>query len=257
MTPTLYRTFHEFNPEMKLIALGGEPVEDIVPPDFELYNMYGQSESGFIVALQRIHQPQQEAPVGLPQNEHIRVHILDENGEPVRDGELGELCYENPYFRGYIGREEETEHILRNGVLHSGDLCRRLSDGTLQLAGRNDDMVKIHGLQVRTAEIEKAVLRCCDAQQAVVRCLTESTRVFICVYYTGKADISPEDARAKLRGQLPVHMVPTHFIRLERIPTNRNGKVDIQKLRRDRAEIRRQRKIRSRKAGYRGRYRYL
>ena len=230
MTPTLYRTFHEFNPEMKLIALGGEPVEDIVPPDFELYNMYGQSESGFIVALQRIHQPQQEAPVGLPQNEHIRVHILDENGEPVRDGELGELCYENPYFRGYIGREEETEHILRNGVLHSGDLCRRLSDGTLQLAGRNDDMVKIHGLQVRTAEIEKAVLRCCDAQQAVVRCLTESTRVFICVYYTGKADISPEDARAKLRGQLPVHMVPTHFIRLERIPTNRNGKVDIQKL---------------------------
>ena len=54
--------------------------------------------------------------------------------------------------------------------------------------------------------------------------------MFICVYYTGKADISPEDARAKLRGQLPVHMVPTHFIRLERIPTNRNGKVDIQKL---------------------------
>lgn len=230
MTPTLYQAIHEFNPEMKTVVLGGEPLTGVAPRGFELFNMYGQSESGFVVALYKVEKAQRELPIGCPQLESIQVQILDEACEPVENGETGELCYKNPFFRGYVGMEEETKHVLRGGILHTGDLCKRLPNGALLLTGRNDDMVKIHGLQVSTSEIEAAVLRSYNADQVFVRCITESTRVFICVYYTGTVSIPPEEARGRLGKHLPAHMLPTHFFHLAQIPTNRNGKVDVQRL---------------------------
>lgn len=230
MTPTLYRTFHDFNPEMRGVVLGGEPVSDIESMDYDLYNMYGQSESGFVVAMQKINGTGAEATIGTPQAEGIRTQVLDEAGRPVQNGEVGELCYENPWFRGYVGLEAETQRVLRGGLVHSGDLCRRLSDGALSMIEHGDNLLKIHGLWYNPFEIESAIARCFDVDWVFVRILTESTKVFICVYYTGKATLSMADAREKLRGQLPDYLLPTHFYRLSRVPANRNGKVDHREL---------------------------
>lgn len=238
MTPALYRVYHDFNPQMRAVILGGEAVPDDLliqtgeagEKGMDLYNMYGQSESGFVVTMQRLGGAQHPASAGLPQSDSIRVLILDEDGHPVKDGETGELCYENPFFRGYVGMEDETRRVLRNGLIHSGDLCRHLPDGTIRITGRMDDMVKIHGLQVRPSEIEDAISQCFDVSGVVVRCTEQATKVFICAYYTGETELSPVLAREKLASHLPGHMLPTHFFHVSRISFNQNGKADYESL---------------------------
>jgi acyl-coenzyme A synthetase/AMP-(fatty) acid ligase len=180
--------------------------------------------------MQRLGGAQHPASAGLPQSDSIRVLILDEDGHPVKDGETGELCYENPFFRGYVGMEDETRRVLRNGLIHSGDLCRHLPDGTIRITGRMDDMVKIHGLQVRPSEIEDSISQCFDVSGVVVRCTEQATKVFICAYYTGETELSPVLAREKLAGHLPGYMLPTHFFHVSRIPFNQNGKADYESL---------------------------
>ena len=80
--------------------------------------------------------------------------LLDEDGREAAPGEEGEICFYNPFFRGYIGLPEETEQAKRGGIYHSGDLGRFDDRGQLLLTGRVNDMIKINGNRVEPAEIE-------------------------------------------------------------------------------------------------------
>ena len=83
--------------------------------------------------------------------------LLDEDGNPVPDNETGELCFRNEYVRGYMNLPEETGKAFVNGIYHSGDLAKKLSDGNLVLLGRSNDMIKVNGNRIEPAEIEAAV----------------------------------------------------------------------------------------------------
>jgi acyl-CoA synthetase (AMP-forming)/AMP-acid ligase II len=85
------------------------------------------------------------------------ILLLDENGNQVPEGETGELCFINPYVRGYINLPEETAKAFVNGLYHTGDLARKDENGNLILLGRNTDMIKINGNRIEPAEIEAAV----------------------------------------------------------------------------------------------------
>lgn len=232
MTPAYYRLLDEVNHEMRVIILGGERVRDIksVNDNVKLYNMYAQSESGFVVALHLIENEDADIPVGRPGMEEINLKVLDENGSPVGVGEAGEICYENPYFRGYIGTEEGTDTTQNDGIFHSGDIGKLLESGEILLTGRKDDMVKVHGLWMNPTEIEGAIKLRFGANWVNVRCITEKTKVYICVYYTGKSEIDVMSAREGLKGLLPEYMLPTHFFHLEKLPVNKNGKVNLREL---------------------------
>lgn len=81
---------------------------------------------------------------------------IDEAGREVPDGEAEEICFENPFFRGYVHLPEETARVMRDGVFHSGDMGRRLPDGNIVVTGRLNTMVKINGNRVEPGEIEAA-----------------------------------------------------------------------------------------------------
>ena len=83
--------------------------------------------------------------------------LLREDGSEAADGETGELCFVNPYVRGYINLPEETKKAFVNGVYHSGDLATLDANGNYVLLGRSGDMIKINGNRIEPAEIEAAV----------------------------------------------------------------------------------------------------
>ena len=231
MTPSLYRTVRSFNPEMQRVFLGGEKVESIEEtPSFRLYNSYAQSETGFLLTLYPIEKAMEEVPVGQPQGRAVEVRILDEDGKEVREGEVGEICYENPYFRGYTDVKEEANQALKKGLFHSGDMGRALPDGNIVLLGRKDEMVKINGIRVEPSAMEAAFRKVLPVREVRVRCLMEGNRVFICAYYTGEEELEVQKVRASLSEVLPSYMLPTHFFHLKEIPVNRNGKLDIESL---------------------------
>ncbi|MCY8944265.1 non-ribosomal peptide synthetase, partial [Bacillus atrophaeus] len=135
--------------------------------------------------------------------------------------------------RGYLRRPHLTaERFIENPyspgslMYKTGDVVRRLSDGTIEFIGRADDQVKIRGYRIELKEIETVLLGVSGIQEAVVLGVSEGGLQELCAYY--KADKAYEGAeiRKLLAKKLPSHMLPAYFVQIESIPLTANGKTD-------------------------------
>ncbi len=87
---------------------------------------------------------------------HGRIMVADENDQPVRPGEVGEILVGGPQnMSGYWNRPSESAAALRNGWLHTGDIGRLDDEGYLYVVDRVKDMLISGGLNVYPAEIER------------------------------------------------------------------------------------------------------
>jgi len=229
MTPSLYRTCGAFNPQMAWLILGGEPCSGIFSDHIRIYNLYSSSEAGRDVLTYRIEQPMEVTPVGKSQwGEEIL--LLDEQGEPVPEGQSGEICYRNEFVRGYIGLPEKTAEAWRGGLYHTGDIAKRLPDGNVVLQGRNDDMIKILGNRIEPAEIEQVAKKVLNLNWAVAKGFVAAERSFVVLYYQEEPAFPDQECRRLLSDWLPGYMIPSYFIRLSQVPLLPNGKLDRKAL---------------------------
>ena len=214
-------------PSLKTLVTGSEAANGVWFEGVRLINNYGMSEAGFHVAQFEMDRMYDITPIGKPVFDDIRIRLLDEDGLEVPDGQAGEICFDNPFFRGYVNLPEETEKALRGGVFHSGDMGKRLPDGNIVVTGGLNTMVKINGNRVEPGEIEAAMRRIPGIMNAAVRDFEGDRRqVFLCAYYVAGADVDEGTLRKRLKQSLPHYMIPAYFMRLDRIPLNGNGKVD-------------------------------
>lgn len=90
----------------------------------------------------------------------VTVTLLDEQGEPVPTGEVGELCVRSPLvMNGYWKQPELTAETLRGGWLHTGDMARRDEYGYYHLVDRRKDMIISGGFNVYPKEVEDVIAR--------------------------------------------------------------------------------------------------
>ena len=144
----------------------------------------------------------------------------------VPDGEVGEVCFESEYVRGYCNLPEETAKHWHDGLYFTGDYGRKLPDGNLVILGRKDDMLKINGNRVEPAEIEAAAKRLLGLGWAAAKGFIAPERSFIALYYTDDISLDPPQCRERLAQALPDYMIPAYFVHLDAIPLNTNGKLD-------------------------------
>jgi acyl-coenzyme A synthetase/AMP-(fatty) acid ligase len=230
MTPSLFRSCSvSFNPQLEWMLLGGEPCIGLYHEKLRLYNLYSASELGRDALLYRIDSPQEVTPVGKSQWGE-EVFILDSSGEPVPDGESGELCFRNEYVRGYIGLPEKTKAAWHYGLYHTGDIAKRLPDGNIVLQGRNDDMIKIGGNRIEPAEIEQASKRILNLSWAAAKGFVTPERSYVVLYYTDERKLNAQESREALAKSLPEYMLPSYFIHLDSIPLLPTGKLDKKNL---------------------------
>ncbi|MCX5387046.1 non-ribosomal peptide synthetase [Streptomyces sp. NBC_00083] len=182
-TPTAFRQFADAEAAaaasaslrplaLRHVVFGGEALEPGALRDWaerhpegpRLVNMYGITETTVHVTAHTLTAGDLAAPgsvIGRPLAD-LAVHLLDRRGEPVPTGVPGELCVGGPGLaRGYLGRpgltaERFVPAPLGDGerLYRSGDLARRLPDGTLEYLGRIDQQVKVRGHRVEPGEIE-------------------------------------------------------------------------------------------------------
>ncbi|MFB7468609.1 amino acid adenylation domain-containing protein [Streptomyces sp. NPDC056224] len=157
---------------LRHVVFGGEALEPGTLRDWaarhpdgpRLVNMYGITETTVHVTAHTLAPADLTASgsvIGRPLAD-LAVHLLDRRGEPVPPGVPGELCVGGPGLaRGYLGRpgltaERFVPSPLGDGarLYRSGDLARRLPDGTLEYLGRIDQQVKVRGHRVELGEIE-------------------------------------------------------------------------------------------------------
>ncbi|MFF7300005.1 amino acid adenylation domain-containing protein [Streptomyces sp. NPDC008265] len=184
-----------------------------------------------------------QVPVGVP-IANLRVHLLDEEGCPVPEGEVGRLHVSGAgVAAGYHGRPELTAAKFHpnsvpgdpHPVLYdTGDLARRREDGAVELLGRSDSQVKIRGFRVELGEVETHIARLDGIGEAVVVTQERGPGDKRLVAYlspaAGAAEPDPAAVRAEVARTLPYYMVPGSVVVLPALPRLANGKVDRRAL---------------------------
>ena len=116
LTPSYVRKLgNNTGPFLRMLFVGSEPANNLYNKNLDLINIYACSESGFAVGFFKIDKAYETCPIGQPQVE-TKITLLGEDGNEVAEGETGELCFVNPYVRGYINLPEETAKAFVNGV---------------------------------------------------------------------------------------------------------------------------------------------
>ena len=225
LTPSYARIFRNFNPELKILLLAGETASNVYFDGLMMFNLYGQTETGSASCVFRIDRTYELTPIGKSQTEEIQVKLINEDGADCTPGEVGEICQNNEFFRGYIGLPKMTEEALRGGIYHTGDMGRYDTDGNIVLIGRNDDMVKINGNRVEPSEIESVVREELNIGWAAARCVKSGHRAVIYAYYNEELTVDLEGAKKRISQRLPSYMVPAAYIRIDKIPISDNGKL--------------------------------
>jgi len=211
-----------------------------------VYNTYGPTETTICAAYYRYvpGESGENISIGKP-IANCHIYILDRLGALQPVGIAGELCIAGVgVARGYLNNPELTgEKFIKNRSYRSyktyilyktGDLARWLADGNIQYLGRIDRQVKIRGFRVELGEIENRLTSVMHGgvKEAVVTDGGGSGGDrFLCAYVVCSKDFgaSPtmaEELKEHLARMLPAHMIPLHYIVIEKIPLTPNGKID-------------------------------
>jgi acyl-coenzyme A synthetase/AMP-(fatty) acid ligase len=160
--------------------------------------------------------------------------VVDDDGRPLPDGETGRL-----WIRGesaalmYWEDAEASAGTFADGLVMSGDLVERDATGFFAYRGRADDLLKVGGIWVAPAEIE----RCLAGHPGVVECAVVAaerdglTFGLAWVVLSASSAVTPEELRAFVRERLSPHKVPREVRVVAGLPRTGSGKVDRSALR--------------------------
>ena len=231
-------------PSLRYLSVGGEKLAPVTPTSgLTFLNIYGSSECCGMVTCHAVGGNEADVPIGKAPGS-FRLYIVGEDGQPVADGEAGELWVSGPQLcRGYLNHPELTADVfIRNPfngaheqgyerVFRTGDFVRRDAEGHLMFAGRRDGLVKIRGFRVELREVEAAVLTCPGVTAATVQSASDQLNgTYMVAYVTGDAPLDGEAVKQHVAQQKPAYMVPEVVMQLDEIPRNTGGKVDRERL---------------------------
>jgi acyl-coenzyme A synthetase/AMP-(fatty) acid ligase/thioesterase domain-containing protein/acyl carrier protein len=207
-------------------------------PHTILRNSLGSTEAG---SLTRYDIPpeadEQEGPVPVGTvAEDVEVRVVDEDDEPVPDGEIGRLVvlrwgrlalgyWKDPELtRRYFFNEPDGRRGFR-----TPDSGRWREDGLLEHVGRMDSRVKVHGAMVATSEIEVALISLPDVADAAVIAVPGDdggTRLVAYVVARAGSTLSAWKLRRDLASSVSSTSVPSAFVAVDSLPRTVRDKLD-------------------------------
>lgn len=251
--PTLF-------PALRFVGTTGEA---ILPADvgrwhatfgerIQLVNLYGPTETTVtkFVYLIQAHDAQLSAiPIGQPMP-GAEALLVDEQGQVVPPGEIGEILIRTPYSAlGYYNQPALTRAVFipnpqTNGpndiVYKTGDLGYRMANGSYGFVGRKDNQLKIRGVRIELGEIENRLYAHAAVREVAVVGYTDAQGfTSLCAYVVpqplvGEAERNTDTLSAQLRtylaDHLPEAMVPSTFLLLDQLPRTLTGKIDRRAL---------------------------
>jgi amino acid adenylation domain-containing protein len=227
--------------KLRVLAVGGEALVPMPLPEYTVVNIYGPTECTIAATGLSLEKEYEKIPIGLPLSDY-RIYIVDENLNAVPKGEEGELCIGGPCVgKGYINDPERTEKVFVHDpfspefpvMYRTGDIARIAvsgeNEGYIVFEGRRDNQVKIRGYRIELTEIEARIRDYSGVADATVQALPAPAGGLRIVAYiveksNGAVDIS--ELNNFIEEKLPPYTVPSASVKIDKIPLNRNGKVD-------------------------------
>lgn len=199
----------------------------------KIYNLYGPTEATVWSTIKNIDVSGQ-VTIGTPMK-NTGVYIIDEGGKKVNRGEVGEIyIYGDGLSKGYLNNLKLTEEKFVQNIddisirmYRTGDLGRYLENGEIECLGRVDNQVKVRGYRIELEEIEANLNMFKDIKISAVKPIVEDNRITsLCAFYVADYTIEPLKLRQFLSQSIPEYMIPSTFIKIDRLATTLNGKID-------------------------------
>lgn len=167
-----------------------------------------------------------------------QIRLVDDNGQPVAKGEIGELQVSGPTSAAYYwNNREKSRNTFLGPWTRSGDKYTESEDGYFTYSGRNDDMLKVSGIWVSPFEVESALTsHAAVLEAAVVAQADENGLIKPKAFVVLRPDTpaSPELAAA-LQQHVKAHLAPYKYPRwiefVTELPKTATGKIQRFKLR--------------------------
>jgi long-chain acyl-CoA synthetase len=146
---------------LKLAVAGGMAVQHVVARRWKertgvpLVEGYGLTESAPVAIANPVTVEEWSGQIGVPLPS-TDAAVLDDNGEPVAPGQVGEICLRGPQImRGYWNRPDETAKVFTaSGWLRTGDMGVMDERANIRLTDRKKDIIVVSGFKVFPNEIE-------------------------------------------------------------------------------------------------------
>ena len=201
---------------------------------------YGMTEASPVTHLgflsPELYRPES---VGMPVAQ-TECRVVDENGNDVAPGEIGELVMRGPQFmQGYWKSPDATAAVLRDGWYWSGDIVRRDDDGFYYVVDRRKEMIKYKGFSIAPAEVESVMLEHpAVADCGVVSRVDAAGEEIPCAFVVLRdGEPSNQQEAEKLQEfvaeRLTHYKMPREIYFVQKLPRTASGKIlrrDLRKL---------------------------
>jgi long-chain acyl-CoA synthetase len=194
---------------------------------------YGLTEASPVVSANLLDTKQFNGSIGFPLPS-TEVGILDDDGNELPIGEVGEICARGPQvMRGYWQRPGETEKVITaEGWLRTGDIGRLDAEGRLYIEDRKKDMIVVSGFKVFPNEVEDVVATHAGVLEVAAIGVPDEESGERVKLFVVKADpaLTEDDVREYCREHLTGYKRPSEVEFRSELPKSNVGKVLRRKL---------------------------
>ncbi len=199
-----------------------------------IYEGDGPTECGPVTCVNPIGGVRKPASVGLP-IPGVEMSIRDNQGEPLPDDEIGEICVRGDnVMKGYWKRPEATAESFWGDWFRTGDLGYRDSDGYFYIVDRIKDLVIVNGMNVYPRVVEEVLYQHPAVREAAVVGEPNERHGEIPVAYVALQpgeQVDGSEIRRFCRERLGRHEVPRKVFFVDELPKNAAGKILKRELR--------------------------
>ncbi|MRG85955.1 long-chain-fatty-acid--CoA ligase [Salinibacillus xinjiangensis] len=191
---------------------------------------YGLSEASPVTHRNPIAGVQKNGSIGIPIPNTDAKIVDSANGEqPLPVGEVGELVVKGPQImKGYWGLPEETNRVLRDGWLYTGDLAKMDKDGFFYIVGRKKELIIASGYNVYPIEVEDAIYKHPNVLEVAVIGIPDEYRgetIKAFVVLKEGDQLTEEELIKFCREQLAPYKVPRVVEFVDELPKTAVGKI--------------------------------
>lgn len=229
-----------FADQIRYIEIGSAslPLEDKMTlmrlfPNTRLCMHYGLTEASRAMFTEFHTNADLLESVGRPASSLVEVCVLDDDGNPVADGQDGEICVRGNMVIHTYFLPQDNKDAFHDGWFRTGDWGHRDADGFFYLTGRKKELINVGGEKVSPATIEAAILSlgipdcACVAEPDPKGVLGEVPKAYM---VQGNSPLSIEEIKNRIAQLLPAHEIPVLWEWVDKIPRTSSGKIQRLKL---------------------------
>ncbi|RDW16283.1 long-chain fatty acid--CoA ligase [Oceanobacillus arenosus] len=220
---------------------GSAPLPSEIQEQFEritggkLVEGYGLTETSPVTHANFVYTDRVNGSIGVPwPDTNAKIFKMDATDEEAAIGEIGEIAVKGPQImKGYWDNPEETENVLKDGWLFTGDLGYMNEDGFFFVVDRKKDMIIAGGYNIYPREVEEVLYEHGAIQEAVIVGIPDAYRgetVKAFIVLKAGYDVGEDELNAYCRKHLAAYKVPRIYAFRDELPKTAIGKILRRKL---------------------------